>query len=172
MYNKTIRFFQVLRVSAWALMILFLLAILIVFFANQQLVTSLAEKYQTTSGVKDIRLAIGCFIFLGIAGGLIAQHIFKLILDIVRAAGQGQPFVGKNADRLRSIGWALLAIQVLTIGTRIVAYLNSDIATDTLFLSVFETLDFVSLIAAILIFVLAQIFEHGAEMRQELEETV
>jgi Protein of unknown function (DUF2975) len=132
----------------------------------------LVDKYQTTSGVKDIRLAIGSFILLGIAGGLIAQHIFKLILDIVRAADQGQPFMGKNANRLRSIGWALLTIQGLTIVARFVAYMNSDMATDMLFLNVFETLDFVSLIAAILIFVLAQIFEHGAEMRQELEETV
>jgi hypothetical protein len=100
--------------------------------------------------------------------------------DIIKTAISGDPFVNENARRLARIGWLLLAVEVIGLAAHPVfdalvvhavpAHLRAD--------ANFHFGDFgfgmspVGLLAVLLIFVLAQIFRRGSEMRAELEATV
>ena len=127
--------------------------------------------------VEGIPLAtiLGAAFFL-IAGGLICTLFVLLAVrattSIVETAMAGDPFVSENAERLKRIGWLLLGVMV-------VEFLSSTavagIAPDNNIAGHIDGGDGPSLagcLAVLLIFVLARIFRHGAEMRAELEGTV
>ncbi|WP_254503794.1 DUF2975 domain-containing protein, partial [Salmonella enterica] len=75
----------------------------------------------------------------------------------------GDPFVRANAARLRTIGWMLLTIQLADLafgGARLVARMLQ-----------IDYLDwqpsFTGWLGVLIAFVLAQVFEHGAAMRED-----
>lgn len=95
---------------------------------------------------------------------LMLAVLFNL-LAVLRSAIAGDPFTRENGARLRKIGWLLLASYFI----------------ETLILSVgFPGAAWVSFVAApwrglppvLLFFVVARIFDQGAEMRADLEGTV
>jgi hypothetical protein len=101
--------------------------------------------------------------------GLVAV-ILILVGRIVESASAGDPFVVKNAERLNGIGLLMLAIQVVGL----VAHVMVDALPKAIHAHLnfgFE-LSLSGLLSALLVFVLAQIFRHGAQMRDELEGTV
>ena len=90
------------------------------------------------------------------------------MLRIVHAAIAGDPFTLVNATRLRAVGWALLAIQILDLGfgaTLLSLEPRVDAPYDW-------TVSIGGWIAALMVFVLARVFEQGARMRDELAMTV
>ncbi len=120
-------------------------------------------------------LIVALAVLFGIAILALAILIFRTIRQIVDSAVSGDPFVVENADRLARVGWLLVGICVVqltasaTMGAIIPAQLKGDLKFDG-----FGGFDFspLGLLAILLIFVLAQIFRHGSEMRAELEGTV
>jgi hypothetical protein len=98
--------------------------------------------------------------------------IFRAIDQIVASAMSGDPFVLENADRLQRIGWLLVGIygaqfcMGVVLGVMVPPQLKDNLK--------FDGFDFspLGILAVLLVFVLAQIFRHGAEMRSELEGTV
>ena len=111
---------------------------------------------------------------IGIAGAAIcvalAAWMFVLTTRIIDSAGAGDPFVGENADRLNRIAWLLLASQAVGF--------VFDNVFDMFPAKLREHVNFgfdvsaTGILAALLIFVLAQIFRRGSEMRADLEGTV
>lgn len=96
--------------------------------------------------------------------------VLALIARIVDSAATGDPFVIENARRLNLIGGLLLAVQGVGLFTKIaVAQLPKVLSHDFNF--GFDT-SLSGLFAILLVFVLAQIFKRGSEMRAELEGTV
>jgi len=138
---------------------------------------AILHSFEIPSAVEGVPLAtiLGAGFFL-VAGGLICT-IFILFAvrattSIVETAMAGDPFVADNAERLKRIGWLLLGVMV-------VEFLSSTavagIAPDNNIAGHIDGGDGPSLagcLAVLLIFVLARIFRHGAEMRAELEGTV
>lgn len=116
-------------------------------------------------------------VFLAVTAGLamlvLALLVFQAIHQIVESAIGGDPFIVSNADRLARVGWLLVGIygvQLLMNGvmTAIVpkqleGHFRFDLGND---------LSPQTIIAILLVFVLAQIFRHGARMRADLEGTV
>ena len=101
----------------------------------------------------------------------VVMALFAIMLTtrIVETAMSGSPFVNENADRLMHIGWLLLGIEAIGFLINLVlAYLLPEKLITSIDLEVSP----VALLAILLIFVLAQIFRHGSEMRAELEATV
>ena len=127
-------------------------------------------------GIPVVR-ALGA-VLLAVGGGLIS---IILVLFAVRATSgivdtaiAGDPFVGDNAGRLNRIGLLLLAIMVVQFLTLIIV---AAVAPEAGHFPDFQISggsepDPVGMLAILLIFVLARIFRHGAEMRAELEGTV
>jgi hypothetical protein len=111
---------------------------------------------------------------LAITTGMICialiAYMLLLTARIIDTASTGDPFVTENATRLNRIAWLLLAIQATGLAFDIVMNFFPQKITDKI--SAGFDVSASGILAALLIFVLAQIFRRGSEMRSELEGTV
>jgi hypothetical protein len=105
--------------------------------------------------------------------GLVAIPLNHLVLArlvaMVETVRSGFPFVGANAERLRAIAWALLALQLLSL---VVAAIAKAVSTPANPLSLDAGFSISGWLAVLLAFVLARVFAEGALMREDLEGTV
>ena len=100
--------------------------------------------------------------------GLVWTVVRKLIA-IVGTVSDGDPFVHANAIRLRFIGWLLIAIEVGGIPLSILASRVAERFGEN---DVNYEISISGLLAILMTFVLARVFQRGADMREELEGTV
>lgn len=105
---------------------------------------------------------------IGILSVPLTQLILTRLLAIVETV-RGGPFIRDNADRLRTMGWALLGLEVLHIGVGVVAAVASSSAEP---MGVSWSFSATRWLAVLMLFVLARVFEQGAGMREDLEGTV
>jgi hypothetical protein len=102
-------------------------------------------------------------------GSVLFNHVLLTrLLGIIETVRLGDPFVTANAARLRVTAWAILGLEVLyfiagAVGASLVPTVEME--RDWGF-SVSRWL------AVLLLFVLAQVFEDGARMRDDLSGTV
>ena len=96
--------------------------------------------------------------------------ILMLIGRIVRSATVDDPFVAKNAMRLNAVGALLLVLQGVGLVTNLAIAALPHAINRHLHFGFGVSMS--GLFAALLVFVLAQIFQRGSEMRAELEGTV
>jgi hypothetical protein len=127
------------------------------------------------------RVNAGVVASFAVACGLIAVILVVLMLraaaQIVHTAIGGDPFVADNARRLMRIGWLLAALEATGIlAPSLLRHLVVRLVPPNLREQVHFNFGFdmwpVGVIAILMIFVLAQIFRRGSEMRAELEATV
>jgi heme/copper-type cytochrome/quinol oxidase subunit 2 len=106
---------------------------------------------------------------IGIISVPIAFIVFRQLLRIVESVRAGEPFTVENAERLKVIAWALLALEVLHIGVVAIA---SAVSTREVPLHIGGDFNLTGWLAILLLFVLAQVFLEGARMHDDLEGTV
>lgn len=97
-----------------------------------------------------------------------AHAIFTRLVAMIDAVGRGEAFAPDNARRLRIIGWWLLATQVIDA---VYGWLSIELASTTGEYYGWSP-SLTAWLAVLLLFVLARIFEQGAAMQQELDQTV
>lgn len=98
------------------------------------------------------------------------NHVFfTRLLAIVETVRAGDPFIAANARRLRVIAWVLFALEVLSLVIGAIAKAVSTPAHPLHLDAGFSTSGW---LAVLLTFVLAQIFNEGTRMREDLEGTV
>ena len=95
--------------------------------------------------------------------------IMRKLLGIVGSVEDRNPFVIANAARLKAIGWLMVAVQIIGIPLALVARKAADLFGEN---NVDLDISPNSILAILLVFILAGIFERGAQMREELEGTV
>jgi hypothetical protein len=95
--------------------------------------------------------------------------VLKRLLSIVETVRAGDPFVAANAGRLRTIGWALLGLNVLAI---VIGFVADSVSTPKQPFEVDAGFSLSGWLAVLLTFVLARVFAEGALMREDLEGTV
>ena len=143
----------------------------VIAFAWPMVIAEIATEHAIPAGIDLARmqgaaLAI-CLIGVGLAVAVTwSLDQLRKIVDTVR---DGDPFVQDNADRLRRIGWVMVGIQVAGLPIGILAK-HLERHLDQLHLDAGFSLN--GLLAILLIFVLAQVFEQGAAMRDDLEGSV
>lgn len=112
-------------------------------------------------------------IILLVAGALVGMWIIVLIINrlslIVASVREGDPFVRINAQRLRNIGWLLIGLQLWGL---IVGALGAWVAEHFQDVNADFSVSLSGLLAVLLCFVLAHVFDQGAALRDELEGTV
>jgi hypothetical protein len=96
-------------------------------------------------------------------------HILLTRLSaMVESVRIGDAFVVGNAARLKTMAWALLALELLKVaigGVGAAALSGTGVDMDA-------SLSLTPWLAILLLFVLAQVFEDGARMREDLRGTV
>ena len=100
--------------------------------------------------------------------GLIWTMMRKL-LAIIDSVEDRNPFISANAVRLRTIGWLMVGLQIVGLPLAVSAGNVADIFGEN---NVDMDFSLNGILAILLVFILAGIFERGAEMREELEGTV
>ncbi len=119
----------------------------------------------------DVRSAcagLRWLLVLGAAMAIAAEVLLAALAEMVASAAAGDPFVAVNARNLQTIGWALLALQVLDIPGALIAKFFPSLgsaAPDVTFSPA-------GWIAVLMVFVLSRVFATGSAMKDDLEGTV
>jgi hypothetical protein len=110
---------------------------------------------------------------------LLAELLLFLILRfclelrrIVLSVDDGDPFHPDNAARLSRMGWLALAGWATMIPIAAIASWLERTVGDDADISVHGGVDLDGVLLALVLFILARVFRHGAQMREELEGTV
>ena len=98
----------------------------------------------------------------------LAHVLLTRLRAMVATVTAGDPFVPANADRLKTIAWCLLGIQLCDLAFGFVAL---TVGTRSEALSGW-TFSLTGWLAVLLLFVLARVFDHGARLRDDLAGTV
>jgi len=95
--------------------------------------------------------------------------VVSRLLRIVESVRTGEPFTVDNAGRLRTVAWALFALELLHI---CVVAIASSVSSKEVPLHMSGDFDLTGWLAILLLFVLAQVFLEGTRIREDLEGTV
>ena len=90
---------------------------------------------------------------------------------MVASASVGDPFIEANAAELVRVAWLLLGVEVIGALIKPMVYLLAPDAVRAMVHDIVHV-SVTGLFAVLLIFVLAQIFRRGSEMRAELAGTI
>ncbi len=106
---------------------------------------------------------------LGLVAVPIQYAVLRRLLAIVGTVRGHDPFISANADRLRTIAWGLLALQILSL---VIGGIASAVSTPEHPLHLDAGFSTAGWLAVLLAFVLARVFAVGTRMRDDLEGTV
>lgn len=158
---------RTLIVLNWLLAALIALLLLASFLASAW--TWRALGVGGAAGHDELITGMRAIMVIGIAGAPIAWLILSRLLRIVESVRAGDAFRTGNAERLKMIAWALLALQALHLAVLAIA---SAVSTTDVPLRMSDDFDVAPWLAILLLFVLAQVFLEGTRMRDDLEGTV
>ena len=118
---------------------------------------------------------VGLILMIMVLGAIIM--LLTRLRKIVDSVGEGDPFTRINGIRLRGMGIAVLAIQVVSfigglLATGLLTMLGEAKPGQDFHLSIDSSLSLTGILLVLLLIILARIFDRGAEMREELEGTV
>ena len=160
-----LRFFLIVNLAA---MVAFVLAILLSFSFASALEGRLVAKYGPSLDAASVLRAMRLLMLASFPGGVALHLIFSRLLAMVATVRDGDPFTAANAQRLQTIGWAMLVLQALDL--LLGAFALWFVALHVQFLT--WSPSFGGWIATLMVFVLARVFRRGAAMRDDLEMTI
>ena len=143
------------------------LGLLLSWIFSAQLATLLVQQNPGTDARSETT-GLRLMMLLGIAMSVAIDRLFVALAQIIETARAGDPFIPANALRLQTIGWALLALQLLDIPAALIERYFPSMGMGTPD-SVFSAAGW---LAVLMVFVLSRVFAAGSAMRDELEGTV
>ncbi|HZF42476.1 MAG TPA: DUF2975 domain-containing protein [Sphingomonadaceae bacterium] len=166
MTHSAVILLRVLNVLNLVVGALFMIVLVTTFVAEPAVLGGLSRRFGAGAStiLHDARLVMA----LSIATIPAAWLILTRLLAVLRTVESGDAFVAENGDRLRTMGWAMLAIQILDLGYGYLAVRVSESSGEYLGWSFSPG----GWLAVLLVFVLARVWTQGAAMRDELDATV
>jgi hypothetical protein len=157
---------RILIVVNW----LMLAVILVLLFAmpNEQWIMK-AFKLSPSADAARLVMALRAVAFLGLAAVPLNHVVLKRLLAIVETVREGDPFVAANAQRLQTIAWILLALQLLSM---VIGAIGKSVSTPAHPVHLHAGFSINGWLAVLLTFLLARVFAEGTLMRDDLEGTV
>ena len=142
-------------------------------FFQDEVAAEFAAEAQGAVVDFPLGVLIGLFV-IGIAIVAALFFFFGKLRRIIATVGEGDPFQPANAERLKDMGWLMLATQLLVIPAAALGIYFAQFADEVEDANVEFNgdLDFTGILLVIILFILARVFRHGAAMRDDLEGTV
>ena len=159
---------QVFRAVNVAAMIFFLGVLVATLPGAEWIEARLASKYHGTVDAASVVTFIQVTMLLSLPVGVAIERLLAALRAMLRTVQDGQPFVGSNAARLRTIGWMLLVVQLADLAYGVVTVVARSLHIDYLSWQP----GFTGWVAVLVAFVLAQVFERGTAMQGDLEGTI
>ena len=144
------------------------IVVLLVVVPNEQWIMT-TFKLPPSADAERLVLGLRAAAVLGLGSILINYVVLARLRAIVGTVRDGDPFVAANAARLHTIGWSLLALQLLGMAIGAIGDAVSSPAHPVDFEAGFSLNGW---LAVLLTFVLARVFAEGTVMREDLEGTV
>jgi len=126
---------------------------------------SMHEAHEGQHLIYTMRWIMG----LGLAAIPLTQVALRRLLAIVETVSAGDPFVIINAERLKTIAWTLLGLEIIH---QVIGLIARVASTEAHPLDINREFSLTGWLAVLFAFVLARVFEQGAKMRDDLEGTV
>ena len=123
--------------------------------------TSAADLAPALTGLRLLML-------IGLAMAVATEIVLRALAQIIASTGAGDPFIAANALRLRTIGWALLGLQLLAIPCALLDKFCPALGSAAPGASFSPG----GWLAVLMVFVLSRVFAAGSAMRDDLEGTV
>jgi DUF2975 family protein len=157
---------RILVVLNW--LMLGVVLVLLVAMPNERWIMS-AFKLTPSPDAERLVMGLRAIAVLGLVAVPLNYVVLKRLLAIVETVRAGDPFVAANADRLQTIAWSLLALQVLSI---VIGTIGRAVSTPAHPVHLDAGFSVNGWLAVLLTFLLARVFAHGTVMRDDLEGTV
>ncbi len=140
-----------------------ILALLVV-MPNEQWIMS-AFKLFPSPEAERLVMGLRAIAVLGLAAIPLNYAILKRLLAMVETVRAGDPFVAINADRLQTIAWTLLALQLISL---VIGAIARHVSTPEHPLHLDAGFSINGWLAVLLTFLLARVFAEGTLMREDL----
>ena len=141
------------------------------FYGDEISAKAIVEGARLTDGLPV--LAIGLVMLAGIGLLTLAFQFLRKLVAIIDTVGEGSPFVPENAVRLRTMGWLVVAMQGIVLAcVPLAIWLIREIPQARHEISSDFSLDFGSILLALLLFILARVFDQGTRLAEDAEGTV
>ena len=114
-------------------------------------------------------LAMRGIMVVGILAAPVIHVVYTRLLAIVETVNAGDPFVVENGERLQTIAWSIVTLQLMHVAVVILAD-GVRVGNDQI--DIGDKFSITPWLTILLLFVLARVFDHGARMRDELAGTV
>jgi Protein of unknown function (DUF2975) len=157
---------RILIVANWAMVAVILVLLFVV--PNEQWIMS-ALDLSPSPAADRLVMGLRAIAVIGLAAIPLNHVVLERLRAIVATVREGDPFVAVNASRLQTIGWALLALQLLSM---VVGGIAKAIAIPGRPLDIDAGFSINGWLAVLLTFLLARVFAEGTQMRDELDGTV
>ena len=144
-----------------------ILALLVVVPNGQWIMA--AFKLSPSPDTDRLIMGLRAIAALGLAVIPLHYAVLKRLLAIVITVRAGDPFVAANANRLQTIAWVLLALQLLSL---VIGAIAKTVSTSAHPLDIDAGFSINGWLAVLLTFLLARVFAQGTLMRDDLEGTV
>ena len=144
-----------------------ILALLVV-MPNQQWIMA-AFKIAPSPDAERLILGLRVIAVLGLGAVPLHYAVLKKLLAIVLTVRAGDPFVAANANRLQTIAWSLLALQLLSV---VIGAIGRTVSSPAHPVHLDAGFSINGWLAVLLTFLLARVFAEGTLMRADLEGTV
>lgn len=142
-------------------------------FFKDEVAIRLGEEVTNISGDTFVATTLGLMV---IAFGIItlAYLFFGKLRAIIGSVAEGDPFAPENAKRIHLMAWLMLGAQLLMIPALSLSVLLEGWAKDDrdAAITLHAGLDIEGILMVITLFILARVFKHGANMRDDLEGTI
>lgn len=103
----------------------------------------------------------------------LAWRFLNELRGIIKTVDAGDPFRHDNADRLNRMGWIAIIGQVIVMPVAALALWSAPYLDKVeRELHIDGAFDWTTILLALVLFILARVFRHGADMRADLEGTV
>ncbi|GMV06035.1 MAG: hypothetical protein AMXMBFR53_23120 [Gemmatimonadota bacterium] len=128
-----------------------------------------AFKLSPSPEAERVVMGLRAIAVIGLAAIPLHYVVLERLLAMVETVRDGEPFVAGNAERLRTIAWTLLTLQVLSL---VVGAIAASVSGPGHPVDVDAGFSINGWLAVLLTFVLARVFAAGTLMREDLEGTV
>ena len=151
-------------------------AIPVLLFFSSEVAAEMADTFVSPPGAEVVWMIVGLML-LGIVMMLLTLFGLNRLRRIVDSVSEGNPFTRINGTRLRGMGVAALAIQIVTffgslLASAMVSILGEVQPGEEFSMHIEGGLSISGILLVLLLIILARVFDRGAEMQDELQGTV
>ncbi len=156
--------------------VILILSLPIMAIFGQEILADVGEQFVNKPPVEVLWVAAG-FVLVLLLIMLLSYFTIDRLRKILASVREGDPFNRTNGVRLRGMGIAIFAIQILTVvlGAAIgviVSLLGSMKEGEQMTIHGEFGISLSGILLVLLLIVLARVFDRGADMRDELDGTI